>query len=50
MATLLQTALERNNYELAALILVYGLLKAMKNEQERQEKRQKTRFLRSRPR
>ena len=52
---LLKVALEKQNYELAAHVLVYGLLKA-KSEQngkkrraKRQSERKETRLLQPRP-
>ena len=37
--SLLKVALEQQNYDLAARIIVYGLLKATVNEIEKEEKR-----------
>ena len=45
MAKLLKTALDRQMYELAAHILVFGLIKAKQDDKKRLTKRQKARIL-----
>jgi hypothetical protein len=47
MAKLLKIALDERRYDLAAYVLVYGLIKAMKNDRKRRHKRQKARVLQS---
>ena len=46
MAKLLKIALDERRYDLAAYVLVYGLIKAMENG-KRRHKRQKARVLQS---
>jgi hypothetical protein len=45
MAKLLKVALEQQKYELAAHILVYGLVKAKHNGKKERGKKPKTRLL-----
>ena len=45
MAKLLKTALDKQMYELAAHILVFGLIKAKQDDKKRLAKRQKARIL-----
>jgi hypothetical protein len=47
MAKLLKLALDERRYDLAAYVLVYGLIKAMGNGKRKRLKRQKTRVLQS---
>jgi hypothetical protein len=47
MAKLLKIALDERRYDLAAYVLVYGLIKAMENGKKRRHKRQKARVLQS---
>jgi hypothetical protein len=47
MAKLLKIALDEQRYDLAAYVLVYGLIKAMENGRKRRHKRQKARILQS---
>jgi hypothetical protein len=46
--TLLKTALDKNKYELAAHLLVLGLLKTKQDDSQREKKKQKTRILQPR--
>ena len=46
MGSLLKAALEKQRYELAAHILVFGLIKAKHDEKKRHAKRKKERILR----
>ena len=46
METLLKTALEKQHYDLAAHILVFGLIKAKHDDKKRRAKRKKKRVLR----
>jgi hypothetical protein len=46
MAKLLKEALAEGRYDVAAYVLVYGLLKAKQYGKERRTKRQKARLLR----
>ena len=47
MAKLLKIALDEQRYDLAAYVLVYGLLKAMQNDKKKRGKGKKVRILRS---
>ena len=47
MAKLLKVALENRRYDLAAYILVYGLVKTMENGKKERRKKQKTDILRT---
>ena len=47
MGSLLKKALEKRRYDLAAHILVFGLIKAKSNGKKRNAKRKKERVLRS---
>jgi hypothetical protein len=47
MGSLLKTALEKRRYDLAAHILVFGLIKAKYDDKKRHAKRKKERILRS---
>jgi hypothetical protein len=47
MAKLLKIALDSQRYDLAAYVLVYGLVKAMENGKKKRHKGQKAGFLRS---
>jgi len=47
MAKLLKIALDRQRYDLAAYVIVYGLIKAMENDKKKRHKGQKARILRS---
>jgi hypothetical protein len=47
MAKLLKLALDEQRYDLAAYVLVYGLIKAMENGKKKRYKGQKARILRS---
>jgi hypothetical protein len=49
MAKMLKIALDERRYDLAAYVLVYGLIKAMDNDKKRCRKKQKARFLQSGP-
>ena len=46
--TLLKAALQKNKYDLAAHILVLGLLTVKKDDIQREEEKQKTRILQPR--
>jgi hypothetical protein len=46
--TLLQAALDKNKYDLAAHILVLGLLKTKQDDAQREKKKQKARILQPR--
>lgn len=46
MAKLLKLTLDRQRYDLAAYILIYGLIRAKQNEKKRNCKAQKVRLLR----
>ena len=46
MAKLLKVALDRQRYDLAAYVLVYGLIRAKQNEKKRNRKEQKFGLLR----
>ena len=46
MAKLLKVALDRQRYDLAAYVLVYGLIKAKQSEKKRNQKGRKTGVLR----
>jgi hypothetical protein len=45
MAKLLKIALDEHRYDLAAYVLVYGLIKAQQNEKKRHRKAQKAGLL-----
>lgn len=45
MAKLLKTALDEQRYDLAAYVLVYGLIRAKQNEKKRHRKGHKARLL-----
>ncbi len=45
MVKLLKVALDNRKYDLAAHILVFGLIKAKQDGKKRQSKKQKTRIL-----
>jgi hypothetical protein len=47
MSKLLKVALDNKRYDLAAHIVVFGLIKAKFDERKKQEKRQQTRILQS---
>jgi hypothetical protein len=47
MAKLLKVALDSQRYDLAAYVLVYGLLRAQENGKKERRKRQKTGILRA---
>jgi len=47
MAKLLKIVLDERRYDLAAYVLVYGLIKAMENGKKKRKKRQKARVLQS---
>jgi hypothetical protein len=47
MAKLLKIALDERRYDLAAYVLVYGLIKAIGDGKKRRHKRQKARVLQS---
>ena len=47
MAKLLKIALDEHRYDLAAYVLVYGLIKAMQDDKKKRGKGKKIRVLRS---
>jgi hypothetical protein len=47
MAKLLKIALDECRYDLAAYVIVYGLIKAMENGKKKRHQRQKARVLQS---
>jgi hypothetical protein len=47
MAKLLKIAIDSQRYDLAAYVLVYGLMKTMQDGKKERRKKQKTRILRT---